>query len=121
MRNRRGQLDMAHALTPDLGDGDFNPALFADDALILHPLVLAAQTFVVLHRTKNARTKQAITLGLKRPIVDGFRLLDFAEGPTADTFRRGETDLDLIKSLWLGHLVGEFGQVVHRFVPSLQF
>src|SRR3546814_1087009 len=43
MRDRRGQFDMAHALTADLGDGHFDAALFAHYALVLHALVLAAQ------------------------------------------------------------------------------
>ena len=87
MGNRSRQLDMAHAFAPHLRKGDFNAALFADDALVLHALVLAAQAFVILHRSENARAEQAVTLRLEGAVVDGFRLLDFAERPRQDLFR----------------------------------
>ena len=35
-----GQLDMAHAVAAHLLHGDFDAALFTDDALVLHALVL---------------------------------------------------------------------------------
>jgi hypothetical protein len=79
MRHRRGQLDMAHALAAHLGQRDFHAALFADDALVLHALVLAAQAFVVLDRTKDAGAEQAVALRLERTVVDCLRLLDLAE------------------------------------------
>ena len=109
MCNRRSQFNVTHPLTADFGHSDFNAAFFADDAFILHALVFAAQTFVILHRTEDARAEQAITLGLERPVVDGFRLFDFAERPAADTLWRGQTDLDLVEGFRLSQLVGEFG------------
>ena len=72
-------------------------ALFADDALILHALVLAAQALVVLDRSEDARAEQAVTLRLERAVVDGLRLLDLAERPRADLFRARDRDLDLIE------------------------
>jgi hypothetical protein len=60
---------------------DFDAAFLADDAFVLHPLVLAAQALVVLHWTEDARAEQAVTLGLERPVVDRFRLLDLTERP----------------------------------------
>ena len=81
MRDRRGQLDMAHALAAHLGQRDFDAAFFADDAAELHPLVFAAEAFVVLDRTKNARAEQAVAFRLERTIIDGFRLLDLAVRP----------------------------------------
>ncbi len=95
--DRRGQFDVAHALATDAGQGDFNTALLADDALVLHALVLAAQAFVVLGRAKDTGAEQAVTLGLERAVVDGFRLLDLAERPRADLFRRGQRDADLVE------------------------
>ena len=83
MRDRRGELDMAHALAADLRHGDFDAALLADDALVLHALVLAAQALVVLDRTEDARAEQAVTLRLERAVVDGLRLLDLAERPAS--------------------------------------
>ena len=113
VRDRRGQLDMAHALAADLRNGNFDTALFADDALVLHALVLAAQAFVILDRTEDARAEQAVTLGLERAIVDRLGLLDLAEGPGTDPVRRRDADLDLVESLRLGDRIGEVGQFVH--------
>jgi hypothetical protein len=86
--DRAGQFDVAHPLAPNAGQGDLNAALLADDALVLHALVLAAQAFVVLGRAKDTGAEQAVTLGLERAVVDGLRLLDLAERPRADLLRR---------------------------------
>ena len=118
VRDGRGQFDMAHALAADLRHGDFNAALLADDALVLHALVLAAQALVILDRTKNARAEQAVTLGLERAIVDGFGLLDLAERPRPDTVGRCDADLDLVEGFGLGDRIGEVGQFVHVLIPS---
>ena len=87
VRDRRGQLDMAHALAADLRDGDLDAALLADDALVLHALVLAAQALVILDRTEDARAEQAVTLGLERAVVDRLGLLDLAERPASGCAR----------------------------------
>src|SRR5690606_792835 len=93
------QFDMAHALATNAAQGDFHTALFADDALELHALVLAAQALVVLHGAKDARAEQAIAFGPERTIVDGLGLLDLAVGPGKDFFRAGDGDLHLIEGL----------------------
>src|SRR5690606_21894114 len=108
VRDRRGKLDVAHALTADLGHGHLDAALLAHHALVLHALVLAAQALVVLHRAEDARAEQAVTLGLERAVVDGLRLLDLAEGPAADALRARDANLDLVERLGLGELVGKF-------------
>src|SRR4029453_19364210 len=77
--DRGGQLDMAHALAANLGNGHLDAALFADDALVFHPLVLAAQALVILDRTEDARAEQAVALGLERTVIDRLGLLDLAE------------------------------------------
>ena len=74
-----------------------NAALFADDALVLHALVLAAQALVILHGTENAGAKQAVTLGLEGTVVDRLRFLDLTERPRQDLFRRCNADPDLVK------------------------
>jgi hypothetical protein len=117
VRDGRGELDMAHALAADLRHGDFDTALLADDALVLHALVLAAQALIVLDRSEDARAEQAVTLGLERPVVDRLRLLDLAEGPAADLFRARNADLDLVERLGLGDRIGEGGKFVHLFCP----
>ncbi len=99
--DRASQLDVPHALAAHGGLGDFDAALFADDAAVLHALVLAAQALVVLHRTEDLGAEQAITLGLESPVVDGLRLLDLAKGPGADHVRRRERDLDRVELVGL--------------------
>ena len=93
----RGQLDMAHPLAPNAGQGDLHAALLADDALVLHALVLAAQALVVLGRPEDAGAEQPVPLRLEGPVVDGLRLLDLAERPGADLLRRGQGDADLVE------------------------
>src|SRR5207237_8906831 len=46
---------------------------------------------------KNLRAKQPVTLGLKRAVVDGLGLGDFAVGPRANFFRTCQTDADGIE------------------------
>src|SRR5438067_1022837 len=106
---------MAHALAANLRDGDFDAALLADDALVLHALVLAAQALVVLDRTEDARAEQAVTLRLERAVVDRLRLLDFAERPAADLVGRRDADADLVEGFRLGDRVCEVRQFVHVF------
>ena len=87
MRDGRGQLDMAHAVAPDARERDLDAALLADDALVLHALVLAAQALVILDRPEDARAEQAVALGLEGPVVDGLGLLDLAVRPGEDLLR----------------------------------
>src|SRR6478752_5673364 len=110
---------MAHALAANLGDGHFHAALFADHALVLHALVLAAEALVVLHRAEDAGAEQPVTLRLEGAVVDRLGLLDLAEGPRADPLGAGDPDLDLVEGFRLCELVGEFGQVVHFVSPLI--
>src|SRR6478609_11649828 len=112
---------MAHALAANLGNGHLDAALFADDALVLHALVFAAQALVVLDRAEDARAEWAVTLGLERAVVDRLRLLDLAERPAADLVGRRDADADLVEGLRLGDRVREVRQFVHRVQPSLKF
>src|SRR5256885_9937802 len=109
---------MAHALAADLRDSHFDATLFADDSLVFHALVLAAQAFVVLDRTEDARAKQAVTLGLERAVIDRLRLLDLAEGPAADLVGRRDADADFVESFWLGDRAREVRQFVHLQAPD---
>src|SRR3546814_6049503 len=76
VRDRRRQFDMAHAFAANLGHRDLDTAFFADDALVFHALILAAQAFIILDRTKDARAEQAVAFGLERAVVDRLGLLD---------------------------------------------
>src|SRR6201989_1213964 len=99
MRNRRGQFDMAHALAPYARERDLDRALLADDALVLHALVLAAQALVILDRPEDARAEQAVALRLEGTVVDGLRLFDLAVGPGQNLFRARDRNLDLVEHL----------------------
>ena len=79
MRNRRGQFDMAHAFASDFSDSHFYAAFFANDAFVLHALILAAKALIILHRTKDACAEQAVPLWLERAVVNGFWLFNFAK------------------------------------------
>jgi hypothetical protein len=76
--DRRCEFDVAHALATNARQRDFHAALFADDALVLHALVLAAQAFIVLDRAKDARAEETVAFRLERAVVDRLRLLDLA-------------------------------------------
>src|SRR5690606_14736459 len=71
VRDRRGQLDVAHPLAADLGAGDLDAAPLADDALEAHALVLAAVALPVPGGTEDLLAEEAVTLGLERAVVDG--------------------------------------------------
>src|SRR6202012_5412988 len=90
---------MAHALAPDPRQRHFYRALFADNALVLHPLVLAAQALIVLDRPEDARTEQAVALGLEGTVVDGLRLFDLAVGPGQNLLGGRDRDPDLVEDL----------------------
>lgn len=116
--DRRGQVDMTHALTTHLGQGDFGAALFADHAAVLHALVLAAQALVVLDRSEDGGAEQAVTLGLEGTVVDGFGLLHFAVGPRTDQVGRCQRDLDRVEIQRLALLIEEVEQVFHLISPG---
>src|SRR6266508_1581103 len=103
---------MAHALAPHARERDLDRALLADDALVLHPLVLAAQAFVILDRPEDARAEQAVALGLEGAVVDGLRLLDLAVGPRQNLFRARDRNPDLVEDL-SRHLRAE---KIHQFL-----
>src|SRR5690606_36961003 len=91
-----GQLDVAHALAPDLGAGDLHAAALADDALEADALVLAAVALPVLGGTEDLLAEEPVLLRLERAVVDGLGLLDLTVGPHADGVRGGQADPDLV-------------------------
>ena len=117
MRDRRGEHDMAHALAAHLGQRHFDAALLADDAAILHALVLAAQAFVVLDRPEDARAEQAVALRLEGAVVDRLGLLDLAIRPGTDAIGIGDRDADLVEALGARGLTDDLHQLVH--LPTL--
>src|SRR5215469_22841 len=120
MRDRRRELDMTHALAPHATQGHLDRALLADDAAVLHALVLAAQALVVLDRAEDARAEQPVALRLEGAVVDRFGLLDLAERPGADPLGARDRDLDLVEALRAGHLAEEVHQFVHvQLLPAV--
>src|ERR1700745_2318499 len=99
MRNRRRKLDVAHTFAPHARERDLDRALLADDALVLHPLVLAAQALVILDRPEDAGAEQAVALGLEGAVVDGLRLLDLAVRPRENLFRARDRNRNLVEDL----------------------
>src|SRR5216684_7132560 len=91
------QLDVAEALAADFAQGDFDAALIADNAAVLHPLVLAAQAFPVGDGAKNLGAEEAVALGFESAVVDGLRLGDFAVRPGANFFGTRQADANGIE------------------------
>src|SRR3979409_2760649 len=104
---------MAHALAPYARQRDLDRAFLADDALVLHALVLAAQALVVLDRSEDARAEQAVALGLERAVVDGLGLLDLAIRPRPDFLRAGDGDANLVEGFGAGNLTKNFRKFFH--------
>src|SRR5215831_8332935 len=105
---------MAHAIAAHLRQRHLDAAFLADDAAILHALVLAAQALIVLDRTEDAGAEQAVTLRLEGAVVDRLRLLDLAIGPGANPLGAGDGDLDLVEALRPRDLPEDVHQLVHE-------
>src|SRR6185312_2073444 len=104
VRHRAGELDVAHALAAHPRTGDLDAALVADDAAVLHPLVLAAQALPVRDRTEDLGAEEAVALRLESPVVDRLGLGDLTIAPGTDLLRRSDRDLDrveILERLWL--------------------
>ncbi len=90
---------MAHALAPHAAERHLDRALFANDALVLHALVLAAQALVVLDRPEDAGAEQTVALGFEGPVVDGLGLFDLAVGPGQNLLGARDRNPDLVEDL----------------------
>ena len=114
VRDRRGQVDVPEALAAHLGLDDLDAALLADDAAVLHALVLAAVALVVLHRSEDLRAEETVTLRLERPVVDRLGLLHLTVRPLADLLGRCERDADRAERQRILGLLEEAEDVAHR-------
>jgi hypothetical protein len=90
---------VAHPLAAHLGQGHFHAALLADHAAVLQALVLAAQALVVLDRPEDLGAEEAVALRLEGAVVDGLRLLHFAERPGPNFLGGSQANLDGIEML----------------------
>src|SRR5204863_747847 len=106
VRHGRRQVDVAHALAPDLGARDLHAAALADDALVADALVLAAVALPVLRGTEDALAEEPVLLGLERPVVDRLRLGHLAARPRADLLGRGQADRDCVEVVDVDHWFG---------------
>jgi len=88
---------MPETFPANTGQRDFHAALVADDAPMLHALVLAAETFPVGYGSKNTGAEQAVTFRFERAVVDGFRFCNFAVTPASDLLWAGQRDADRVK------------------------
>ncbi len=116
--DRRGQLDVRHALAAHLGQRDFHAALLADHATVLEALVLAAQALVVLDRAEDLGAEEAVALRLEGAVVDGLRLLHFTEGPGTDHLGRSQGNLDGIELFDLTLVFQQIQQVFQGLSSS---
>ena len=82
VRDRHGQLDVAHALAADARDRHLDAAAVADDVLVLDALVLSAGALVVAHRPEDLLAEEAARLGLEGAVVDRLGILDLALATT---------------------------------------
>ena len=97
VRARAGQFDVAQTFAADARQRNFHAALVADDAAVLHALILAAQALPILGGAEDAGAEQPVALRLEGPVVDGLRLGDFSMAPAPDFFRRSQRNADRIK------------------------
>ena len=65
----------------------FMATLLTDDPAMLEALVLTAETFIVVDRSEQLGTKQAIPLRFESTVVNRLRFFDFTEGPRPDFLR----------------------------------
>src|SRR5690606_14939558 len=99
VRDGRGELDVAHALTTHLGASDLDAAALADDALEAHALVLAAVALPVPGGAEDLLAEESVLLGLEGAVVDGLGLLDLTVRPGADVIRGRQADPKLIEDV----------------------
>src|SRR4051812_16555038 len=95
--DRRGQRDVAKPLAADLGLRDFHTALVANDAAVLHPLVLAAQAFPVGDRPEDLGAEEPVAFGLEGAVVDRLRLRHLAVRPGQDLVRGRQRDANRVE------------------------
>ena len=119
MGDRCGQFDVAKTLAAHLGLDDLDAAFFAYHTSVLHALVLAAITLVVLDRSEYLGAEQTITLGFERAVVDGFRLFDLTMRPLTNFLRGSERDLYLVKTDGTFRFCKETKQFFHVFTYAL--
>jgi hypothetical protein len=98
VRHGHGQFDVAHALAANAGEGHFDTAAIADDALVLDALVLSAGAFPVTGRTEDTLAEETALLRLEGTVVDRFRILYFTMAPRADRIGSSHGNRHLVEA-----------------------
>jgi hypothetical protein len=101
--NRRGQLDVPHALAPHPEVRHLHPAAVTDHPFVADGLELAAVALPLLGGAEDAFAEQAVLLRPQRAIVDGLGFLDLPVGPGTDLVRRGQLDHYVVEVLQFSH------------------
>ncbi len=96
--DRRRQGYMPHALPPHLRLGDLHTALFAYNPTVLHPLVAAAQAFVIFNRPENLRAEEAVPFRFEGSVIYRLRFLHLSVRPREYLLGRGQRDLDGVET-----------------------
>ena len=113
------EFDMPHPLASNTSQCHFHAATIANNTLKFDPFVLSARTLVVLRRPENPFAEQTAFFGLKRPIIDGFRIFGLSSTPGKNRFRRSDSNTDFVKtytSLHSEDFAGRLGLLVHGIV-----
>src|SRR5262249_21128946 len=97
VRDRRGEVDVPHALAAHLLPRHLDAAALTDDPLLADALVLAAVALPVARRPEDALAEQAVALRLERAVVDRLRLRDLTRRPVADLLAGGKPDPDCVE------------------------
>ena len=98
VRDRHGQLNMPHPFAANPRLGDFHAAAVAYHAFVLDALEFSAGALPVLCGPENTLAEQTALFRIERPVVDGFRILDFAKAPRPDCFRRSQRNACRVES-----------------------
>ena len=78
MGNRNNQLDVTHALTAHLLFCHLNTAAVTHNPLVTDALIFSAMALIILHRSEDTLTEQAVAFRLVCAVVDGLRLENLA-------------------------------------------
>ena len=92
MGDRACEFDVTHALATYFSKRHFDATFLTNHAAMLKPFILATQALIVLVWSKNLGAEQTVALWFERTVVDGFRLLHFAELPGPNQLWRCQTN-----------------------------
>ena len=118
MRDRASQINVTEPFTTHLARDNLDTALLTDNAAMLHALVLAAVTLVILGRAKDLGTEKAVALGFEGPVVYRFRFLNLTERAFTDLFRRSDRETDRVE---IQRVFRSLKQAVYIFQDTSSF